>query len=157
MRIPPSGPGEVPGFSAPGLKEVVAQSRLTGAPPFETKTVNDMFRSASKETHNALLGELAADPVSFLKNRFTLSPQQLKNVESLSPRELGLVKKSADFAKMMGSLFGSDCGAGDVSSGAKQEQAERVMFSHQPAAPGSYAAANGFSSNVTLHMQGFEE
>jgi LysM repeat protein len=154
----------VPGFSAPGLKEVVAQSRMTGLPVFHTTTVNALFSGASREAHNAALTDLANDPGNFVKTRFTLTDQQKKNVERLPSAQTEVVRDAARLALSLGGLFGGDCGAGDVSDKLKQESAEmkkksepNISFTQEEALAGSVAAIKGYSATVTIHMNGFLE
>jgi LysM repeat protein len=154
----------VPGFSAPGLKEAVAQSRSTGLPVFHATTANALFSGASKEAHNAALTELANDPSNFLKARFTLTDQQKKNVERLTSAQTEVVRDAARLALSLGGLFGGDCGAGDVSDKLKQESAEmkkqsdpKISFTQEEALAGSVAAMKGYSAAVTIHMNGFPE
>ncbi len=154
----------VPGFSAPGLKAAVAQSRTTGLPVFHVTTVNALFSGASKEAHNAALNDLANDPRSFLKTRFTLTDQQKKNVENLTSAQTEAVSGAARLALSLGALVGDDCGAGDVSNKGKEESAKlktksepTISVTQGQALAGSVAAMKGYSATVTIHMSGFPE
>ena len=171
MRIPPSGPGEVPGFSAPGLKDAVAQSRGTGMPVFDVKTASDLLSKAPDANHRKLLMDMAEDPVNFVKSNFSLTEKQASNLANLTSKDTQLLRNAAGTAMRENKEVKADCGFGTFlgplvgtliggavggASDGPVGTSDNLAVSKSQAPPGSMAAMNGFSGTVTIHMKEME-
>ena len=61
-----------------GLEEALAQAQQTGKPVFTEKSLNRLFANA--EANKALAAEAARDVKGFLRERFTLTELQAKQI-----------------------------------------------------------------------------
>lgn len=159
MRIPTTGPlnsPDAPGFSAPGLKDAVAQSRNTGLPIFDAKTATDLLSRTPDAAHRESLINLANDPASFVKAHFSLTDKQIKNVDNMSNAETIALRKGAQTALRENLALQAECGRPDVLEQVVAE-AEHFSLTKTAAPANSELAASGFSGTLTVHMQGFEE
>ncbi len=155
MRIPPSGPPDVPGFNAPGLKDAVAQSRTTGAPVFDVSAAADLFSKAPDANHRSMLMEFGDNPVNFLQSRFSLTDQQRKNLGQMTDKEQQALTNAAHTALRGNLALGVDCGKPAIGE-QTIAQAGHFTIGKQTASPGSVAQMNGFAGTVNIHMNAFE-
>ena len=153
MRIPPSGPPKIAGYSVPGLKDAVAQSRKTGSPVLDAATMNGLLSNAPKAAHRALLSELVSNPASFVKAHFSLTKQQGKELAALTPSETNALRKGAQTAMTESLAVKADCGAARALDPGEQLIAKAGHFSITKVA----AAPSGFAGTMKINMRGFAE
>ena len=155
MRVPPSGPPDVPGFSAPGLKDAVAQSRSTGLPIFDMKSANDLLSGVPKDTHRALLMEAAHDPGTFVTSRFSLTEQQTKDLANLTPQQKNAITNGLHTALRENLAVQATCiGADHKPPIGEQKLAEAgyLCVTKMAAPAGSITAKNGFSGTLNINI-----
>jgi len=90
------------------LKEVLAQASRTGKPMLTEGAVNNLFSPGGPNERSKLPGLLAEakrDVKGFVRNRFTLTPSQDQQLESLSRQQLESISGALEAAERPGSAF----------------------------------------------------
>ena len=73
-----------------GLRDALAQAKLTGKPVATEKNLNNFVEEAtrSKGSYAKLVGEASADLRGFMAKNFTFTPEYEKNFKAMSDKEI---------------------------------------------------------------------
>jgi hypothetical protein len=135
--------------AAAGGSPAVSQARALGKPPLNVATLNSTLQN------RAQLGLIGADPKRFLKEHFSLTPTQLKEVEGLRSDELAAIRQALDAARRDNLSVSADCiGPGFIDS--KQAQVVVQTSRIRAVKPGATAGnmAPGVGANNATAMGG---
>jgi len=94
--------GAVIGLSSLGaVKEALAQAKLTGKPLLTESALNSVFSTggANERSRMAALAEARQDVKRFIRNRFTLTPAQERQLDSLSTQRLESINRLLETAE----------------------------------------------------------
>ena len=96
--------GAIIGLSALGLglKETLAQARLTGKPMLTEESLNGIFSASNQRSATSALAEAKQDVKGFIRKKFTLTPSQEKGLDSLSKSQLDSMTSLCDAAEKSG-------------------------------------------------------
>jgi hypothetical protein len=76
-----------------GLRETLGQAQRTGKPLLTDEALNNLFaKGADERSKMSAAGEAKRDVKGFIKNRFTLTPSQERQVDSLSQEQLETIR-----------------------------------------------------------------
>jgi hypothetical protein len=165
-----TGAAVVAGYSCFGLKDAVAQFRKAGKPVFSVAALNELFGDTPNAQYKQLLAEAARDPQGFVRSHFTLTAAQEKDLNGLTPQDLGKIREAAGTAQRENLRFRSDCGVAvrlpqnehfsfvkesAIGPASPQSRPSAQQQRPQSRAAASAAAGNTFAGTLTLNMSGF--
>jgi len=105
------GAAALAGYSCFGLKAAMAAAKKNGKPLFSPEALNDLFPAKLNADYKKLLTEAHSDPQAFVRNHFTLTPDQEKSLAALTPADISSLQLGIATALREDLRIQSDCGA----------------------------------------------
>lgn len=99
------------GYSCLGLKDALAVAKKSGKPVFSPEALDALFPAKPNDEYKKLLTEAQSGPQSFVRNHFTLTPDQEKWFAALTPADISSLKVGIGVALREDLRMQSECRA----------------------------------------------